>query len=913
MKSEGTLKDVKNLKEKFAKRTQKALKWRAAALQSDPSLRTLIRPRPTATSVGPRAATSSTATRKDQKKKYSQKRFEWGDAYFSDPVDPDKVFYESFSGNGALCNPRAIFDYLLDDPRAGSLKHVWSFKDAKSERLFLSRYGNRENVKTVRTESTEYWREVCTSGFLFNNATFPPYFTKRPEQTYVNTWHGTPLKRMGYHSNEGAIGAANVLRNFLQSDYLVSPNEHTTQTMYLDAYRLRNFYRGTILETGYPRIDRQYRTLEERAKTVADLTQLGISLDPEKPTVIFAPTWRGASFHDASADIDSLREVLESLRSRSDGRWNILLKLHQQVVKQASDYPEFEGTLLPNSYPTNDILSIVDVVISDYSSVWIDFLQSERPILFYVPDKDDYVSLRGLYFDELPGPLISDSDTLGDFVEKAIVGGNWEFQSQLDDWKQKLAPYEDGHATQRVVEQVFGWNSTFQPKAIEEATDSRISLLLYLGGMKNNGITTAALNLLNSLDPNKYDVTAWTFMPGKNTDMSTYRRIPSHVRLLLRQGSHPLTEDRNIVMDRYVNDGNIDNYVLPDLARDGYRSEWRRNFGDQSFDHIIDFSGYAGFWSLILAQGEARIAHSIWLHNDLQSDRLREVGGERPHFTSLTSVFKSYQFYDNLVSVSKSLSEINSRNLSDFAPVQKFKFARNAQDLDNISDSLNDRVHRLPESVTSKFDMMTDLGTLRALRAAFSRPQLEAMINREESLSAAFDPKDDRFTFINAGRLSPEKNHERLISAFSLCHALEPSCRLIIVGDGPLRSKLESLVAELGLQNDVLFTGQQPQALDFIARSNCFVMSSDYEGQPMVITEALSVGVPVVTVRFGSVQDAMPAEDGFIVAPTTEALAAGMVAYASGQAETSVGFDVRNYNVEVLHEFEHAIGIVDAK
>jgi glycosyltransferase involved in cell wall biosynthesis len=585
------------------------------------------------------------------------------------------------------------------------------------------------------------------------------------------------------------------------------------------------------------------------------------------------------------------------------------LKLHQQVVKQASDYAEFQGTLLPNSYPTNDILSIVDVVISDYSSVWIDFLQSEKPILFYVPDKDDYVSMRGLYFDELPGPLISECETLCDFVEKATQGREWEFQNKLDDWKKKLAPYEDGHATQRVVEQVFAWNSIYNPKVIEDDSDSRVSLLLYLGGMKNNGITTAALNLLNSLDPNKYDVTAWTFMPGKNTDMSTYRRIPSHVRLLLRQGSHPLTEDRHILMDRYVNDGDINNYVLPDLARDGYRAEWRRNFGDQSFDHIIDFSGYAGYWSLILAQGEARIAHSVWLHNDLESDRLREVDGERPHFTSLTSVFKSYQFYDNLVSVSKSLSEINLRSLSEFAPIQKFKFARNAQDLDNIADALNDRVHSLPEYLTSKFDMTTDLGALRALYAAFSRSQLDVMIDREEALAAAFDQKDDRFTFINAGRLSPEKNHERLIRSFALCHAAEPMCRLIIVGDGPLRSKLESLVTELGLQNDVLFTGQQPQALDFIARSHCFVMSSDYEGQPMVITEALSVGVPVLTVRFGSVADALPVTDGVVVAPTIEDLAAAMLNFAVRSTNIDVKFSADAYNASVMQEFDRALAI----
>ena len=116
------------------------------------------------------------------------------------PVDRNVVLYESFSGNGMLCNPEAIFRGLRATPDFTHLKHVWVLANERENLTVVHEFARDPSARFVRPNSLGYYRALATSGYLINNATFPPQFSKRVEQVYLNTWHGTPLKRMGYES-----------------------------------------------------------------------------------------------------------------------------------------------------------------------------------------------------------------------------------------------------------------------------------------------------------------------------------------------------------------------------------------------------------------------------------------------------------------------------------------------------------------------------------------------------------------------------------------------------------------------------------------------------------------------------------------------------------------------------------------
>lgn len=101
---------------------------------------------------------------------------------------------------------------------------------------------------------------------------------------------------------------------------------------------------------------------------------------------------------------------------------------------------------------------------------------------------------------------------------------------------------------------------------------------------------------------------------------------------------------------------------------------------------------------------------------------------------------------------------------------------------------------------------------------------------------------------VAVGRLHPQKGFAYLIRAFSIVRQVLP-CKLLILGEGPLRAELEGLTASLGLVDDVALPGFQENPYSYVANSTLFVLSSLFEGFGNVLVDALAVGVPVISTR----------------------------------------------------------------
>ena len=232
--------------------------------------------------------------------------------------------------------------------------------------------------------------------------------------------------------------------------------------------------------------------------------------------------------------------------------------------------------------------------------------------------------------------------------------------------------------------------------------------------------------------------------------------------------------------------------------------------------------------------------------------------------------------------MSPALAEINRRELARFADPQKFVAALNTVDFDSI--------------VRAAETLAVTGGDPES-----ARPPVEVALI--ESIVA--DPA--LTVFVSVGRLSPEKNQARLVRAFAQVFAENAAVRLIVVGDGPLFGELSALITELGLDDVAILAGLQLNPWGIMARSSCFVLSSDYEGQPMVILEALVLGLPVITVDFGSVGNALPVGMGLVVPQTVGGLVTGMQSFVSGTLKTR-SFDYSGYNRKAISEFYPAIG-----
>jgi CDP-glycerol glycerophosphotransferase (TagB/SpsB family)/glycosyltransferase involved in cell wall biosynthesis len=802
--------------------------------------------------------------------------------YRRQPVLPDVVFYESFAGNGMLCNPEAIFRALLADPEFAHLSHVWALRSKEENPTVVREFAHDRRVSFVRPGSVGYFRALARSGWLVNNATFPIEFSKRPEQTYLNTWHGTPLKKMGFDIGDPASRVANVIRNFLQADYLLAANPFMMEQMYERAHRLDNIFGGKIIDEGYPRIDLQFLDEDGRAAARSRLADsLGIELGSRK-VILYAPTWKGTNFNHPEDDIAELIDRVAEIRAGVDeSRYVVLLKSHQVVHRFASELPQLTGVLVPNEVPTNTVLAVTDVLVTDYSSIFFDFLATGRPIAFLTPDIDDYADYRGLYFapDAWPGPVAKSVPELVEILRDLDRHGVGDaVRLRHASMRERFASREDGGATSRIVDIVFRGKSA-DYRVLDTARDGKKTLLVYTGGMRPNGITSSVINLLNAVDYERFDVTVMFPNSYRRVVVAKQGEVDPRARQLARVGGMNGSKLRHLGRRLSWMTRDLTRHRTSATQRQLWDDEWTRCFGGARFDAVVDFSGYGPFFSMLLLHAPAA-EKSIWLHNDMVSDAHRITDGRHRLLRDLSGIFTVYREFDHLVSVSSSLNEINREKLARWADRDRFTSARNLVNIETV-------------------------------RANAAIPVQFAVIDPETEEAPPWASRlargSGRKTFVTAGRLSTEKNHARLIDAFAVVHRTHPDTQLVIVGSGPLRDALERRARASGISADVIFTGHQSNPHAIMAASDCFVLSSDYEGQPMVLLEALMVGLPIVTVAFGSVVDAVPEGSARVVTQDVAGLVEGMTAFLDG--DLAVGqFDAETYNRESIAEFSRAIG-----
>lgn len=793
------------------------------------------------------------------------------DAYWrSRPVDPDVVLYESFAGNGASCNPEAIWRELLAADDLHHLRHVWAL-DAGAIRSNGPALRRSPRTKVVLRDSSEYLRYLATAGTLINNATFPASFSRRSGQRYLNTWHGTPLKRMGFDEPDGATASANTIRNFLQATHLLSQSEWMTEQMYKRAYRLGAIATADVLEVGYPRVDRQLG--QDSARLRRWLRDAGVQVGTE-PIVLYAPTWRGDRFtapEDRSAEMALLVDHVEAFLRRRGIAGTILVKPHQVVAKYARAEPRLTGRLVPEDVPVNLMLGEAAVLVSDYSSIVVDWLATGKPVVFAADADHEYESTRGLYLSAgWPGPRCTTATEVAGAVADALRSGVADADHDAyTEMQHRLVPFDDGHAAQRVVDVLFRDQAPVRGSIRSLRSDERPTLLIHVGTLRSNGITSAAVNVLPRLVDAGIDVTVTYNQTSRGPGVVNRRRLDPRIRQLQRVGG--MNGSKLLHLHRRVTERRASTWAhatSPGL-RGLWDAEWRRCFGDAHFDAVVDFSGYSPFWAELLLHAPDPVRRSIWLHNDMRAEFDREVDGKPTMRRSLRFVAGLYPQYDRAVSVSPTLAAHNKQALQGIAPAT-YVAVSNVIDADRI------------------------------------RAMAEAPIEASPWRTSLVDRADGSIWFVTVGRLSPEKNHARLLRAFAIVHAEQPETRLLIVGGGFLLPSLRELADSLAVSDAVVFTDVTENPFPLVAAADCLVVSSDHEGQPMVILEAAVLGKPIVTTGFISVTDALPDGGAHVTALSDDSLADGLRAFIRGTV-ASTSLDATAYNEAATAAFVRTV------
>lgn len=365
-------------------------------------------------------------------------------------TDPKQAIFESYGGRQYSCHPRAIYEYVqINYP---DIKCIWSIEPS-SQQIF-----KENNIPYVKRFSFRWFMMMVKSKYWITNTRFPLWVHKPKGTIYLQSWHGTPLKRLGTDISQIYMPQTNTFtynRNFYREsrnwDYLVSPNRFSTNVF----SRAFSISPEKIIESGSPRNDFLVRNNENKELINEIKTKYNIPLD--KKVVLYAPTWRDDQYFSKAKYKFNTALDLAKLKDSLAEDYVVILRMHYLVADNIdlTGYENFAFNI--SSGDITQLYLISDILITDYSSVYFDFAVLRRPMIFFMYDMDDYRDrLRGFYLDvntTMPGPIVQTNEDL--ITEIKNTNSN---NDQLLRFLDMFCKLEDGNATKRVCDVVFKEN-----------------------------------------------------------------------------------------------------------------------------------------------------------------------------------------------------------------------------------------------------------------------------------------------------------------------------------------------------------------------------------------------------------------------------------------------------------------------
>lgn len=761
------------------------------------------------------------------------------------PVDQKVVLFETYWGSKIADSPLAIYAAMREDSRFKGSQFYWTVQpDAPvpenlvdDDRTFLVRYGSRK-----------YDRLLATAGTLVNNTSWVQYFGRRADQRYINTWHGTPLKTLGRRIGTGVLEHANVTRNFLNVTDFTLPNEFTLEKLWVD-YDISGLAQSAMVATGSPRLDRIVRGDDARRAEVRSL--LGIEETSAERVVLYAPTWRGSAA-DKGMNVDIVRDAVGAL-SGIDG-FTVVFRAHH-LAESALRGEELNAIIAPDHIDTYDLLHGIDILVSDYSSLLVDFLVLKRPIVCFVPDLESYRNERGLYIE--PSELTDYVAHSAGELRSILCNEGLKFGDTCLQAHRRFCSNEDGRSVERVLNRILEPNAQVAP---EQKAPEQKKTLVFFESMIPNGIRSSFLNLTALVDTERFEIKVSVDVKQIENDPDRQEgldELPSEVGIIARIGEMAMTLEERYALGEFSRGFGVTSKALEGLVDTAYRREFRRVYGHPSNVLFVDFEGYSRFWNSLLCRGVAVGNQSgVILHNQMDRERDRR-------FPYMAEIIRNYGKYDAIASVSSAISSDNSRAVNELGVQLK----QEPLVVHNTIDA---------ESIKRK--------------AAIGRNLWEGFRGAAPRI-------------VSVGRLSPEKNHTLLIESMPHLLRIHPSAELIVIGSGPSESTLRARVRDMGLQDSVHFVGFDANPMTTIAHSDIFVLTSVHEGQPMVIFESMTLKTPVLTTPVPGCVEACAAGDGHVVDYDPSKIAEA-IAHLVERKRPAVEYDPVGYNSRALAEFD---------
>ena len=371
-------------------------------------------------------------------------------------MDDKVIFFEAFGGRNYTCSPKAIYEKILTMKEFKDFKFVWAFVDPSKHDVL-----NDKRLTIVKTNSKDYYKYLSIAKYWIVNSIIDEGIIKKKNQVYVQCWHGTPLKKLRYdiEVNGAVLNTIEEIRkrndrDARKFDYFISPSKYCTEK-FTSAFTLKALGKeNIIIEKGYPRNDFLFNKTKKDVDSIKK--KLGLPLD--KKVIFYLPTFRDNQHTSGVGYTYNLAIDFDSLKKKFSKDYVILFSPHY-FIANSIDLSKYKGFVfnVARYDEINELYLVSDIIMTDYSSVFFDFANLKRPMLFYMYDFDDYQNnLRDFYIslDELPGPISKTQDELENNL-KNIDSIFKDYKGKYEKFNKKYNYLDDGNASERVIKVIF--------------------------------------------------------------------------------------------------------------------------------------------------------------------------------------------------------------------------------------------------------------------------------------------------------------------------------------------------------------------------------------------------------------------------------------------------------------------------
>ena len=352
-------------------------------------------------------------------------------------LNANKYFCISMSGNSYGDNIKYLSEYIYQQDATAEI--IWAFTPS---------FYNKANCpfNSVKLYSYKYYFHILTSKYILSNARLNQRMLhKRKGQVYLQTWHGTALKRLGTDVKTRKRGwlqrvlSPNVFQfDVNNTDIMISGSKFMT-----NIFRNSFHFNGPIYETGTPRNDIFF----EKHPEYKDRICKRYGIDKDSQIILYAPTFRSNGsfeYYDITSET-----VIKAWEKKTSRKCVFLVRLHPNLMCRSNEFSKlFPNAINVSAYPDmQELLYCADLLITDYSSSMFDFMYSYKPVLLYIPDKESYD--RGFYFNIEDLPFIISYNN-NEIANNLALFDSQNYSIQIQSFLRVIGDVESGKAAEKI-------------------------------------------------------------------------------------------------------------------------------------------------------------------------------------------------------------------------------------------------------------------------------------------------------------------------------------------------------------------------------------------------------------------------------------------------------------------------------